>query len=89
MGVASSDRQFRTITPSESGFPVNTRQPDLLGVTQIAALRSSNTYLLNFGVLAVSGDKKRADLVEQINGEEDDHQGERVASRGNDGSEHE
>ena len=50
---------------------------------------SANEQLLNVGVLAVSGDKKRADLVEQINGEEDDHQGERVASRGNDGSEHE
>ena len=47
-GVASSDKLFRTITPSESDSLVNTRQPDLLGVTQIAALRASSRALARF-----------------------------------------
>ena len=34
--------------PSESDSLVNTRQPDLLGVTQIAALRASSRALARF-----------------------------------------
>ena len=73
IGVASGDWAGVTIAPSESGFLAYARLPDSLGVTQRAALRASETDLidslltgahcgrLNYALRQVLGGKVRSE----------------------------